>query len=268
MIFNLYKTIIKKNLFVCLLCEIYFMILAVDIGNTRTKAAVFQGSTLLDSFVFLKIELQKSVQNILNKHKNISHLVVSSVSDVERQVFISFRNDVEVHFVSHQDNFPFVNCYETPQTLGVDRMVLATGASLKYPNKNILVIDAGTCVTYDFVDEQNNYLGGAISPGLKIRYDSLHNYTARLPLLTPQIPQNLIGNSTAESIHAGIVNGLVFEIDGYIEELRAKYPKFIIILTGGDTVFLAKRLKNAIFADSNFLLECLNYTYLYKIKNG
>ena len=243
------------------------MILAVDVGNTRIKAAVFEDNTLLESFVFLKTALEKSIQNILEKYKKIAHLVVSSVSDVEKQAFIGFKDAVNIHFVSHNDKFPFVNCYETPQTLGIDRMVLAAGATLQYPHQNRLVIDAGTCVTYDFIDENDNYLGGAISPGLRLRYESLHHFTAKLPLLTLENPKRFIGKSTSESIHSGVVNGLVFEIDGYIAEIKGQYSKFIIILTGGDSVFLAKRLKNTIFANSNFLLESLNQTFQYKIKN-
>ncbi|MBF2707886.1 type III pantothenate kinase [Flavobacterium soyangense] len=243
------------------------MILAVDVGNTRIKAAVFEGTILLEVFVFMKTELEKSIQNILNKYKKISHLVVSSVSDVEKQAFISFESSVNIHFVSHKDSFPFVNCYETPQTLGIDRMVLAAGATLQFPSQNRLVIDAGTCVTYDFIDENDNYLGGAISPGLRLRYEALHNYTAKLPLLTLENPKHFTAKSTSESIHSGVVNGLVCEIDGFINQYKAQFSNFIIILTGGDTEFLAKRLKNTIFANSNFLLESLNQTFQYKIKN-
>ena len=243
------------------------MILAIDVGNTRIKAAVFEGATVLEYFVFSKNELEKKIKNILKKHKELTHLVVSSVSDLEKQAFSAFENLVKVHFVSHDDSFPFVNGYKTPQTLGIDRMVNAAGATLQFPNQNRLVIDAGTCVTYDFIDESNNYLGGAISPGLRLRYAALHNFTAKLPLLELESPEHFVGKSTPESIHSGVVNGLVHEIDGFIDEYKALYPKFIIILTGGDTVFLAKRLKNTIFANSNFLLESLNQLFQYKIKN-
>lgn len=130
-----------------------------------------------------------------------------------------------------------------------------------------MVIDAGTCVTYDFIDEENNYLGGAIAPGLRLRYEVLHNFTAKLPLLSLESPKDFIGTSTSESIHSGVVNGFAYEIDGFIDEYKARYSNFIIILTGGDTDFLAKRLKNTIFANSNFLLESLNQTFQYKIKN-
>ena len=243
------------------------MILAVDVGNTRIKAAVFEGNIFVENFVFVKNELQKNIQNILKKYKKVADLVISSVGDVEKQSFLGFENDLKVHFISHEDPFPFVNCYATPETLGIDRMVLAAGATLQFPNQNRLVIDAGTCVTFDFIDENSKYLGGAIAPGLRLRYESLHNYTAKLPLLTLEDPKDLIGKSTFESIHSGVANGLVYEIDGFIDEYSARYSNFIIILTGGDTEFLAKRLKNTIFANSNFLLESLNQTFQYKIKN-
>jgi type III pantothenate kinase len=146
-------------------------------------------------------------------------------------------------------------------------MVLATGATLQYPNQNRLVIDAGTCVTYDFISQDDVYLGGAISPGLRLRYQALNDYTAKLPLLTAEHPDYFIGNSTSNSIHSGVVNGLAYEIDGFIAHYQECYSNFIIILTGGDGEFLAKRLKNTIFANSNFLLESLNQTIQYKIKN-
>ena len=138
---------------------------------------------------------------------------------------------------------------------------------MHFPNQNRLVIDAGTCVTYDFVNTENEYLGGAISPGIRLRYESLHNYTAKLPLLTIENPESLIGNTTFDSIHSGVVNGISNEIDGFIDEYKKQYSNFIIILTGGDAEFLAKRLKNIIFANSNFLLESLNQIYLYNFKN-
>lgn len=243
------------------------MILTVDIGNTRIKCAVFEGNTQIDTFFFTKKDFQKKIENILKTHQKITHLVVASVGDVEKESFLEFKKELKVHFISHKDPFPFFNDYETPQTLGIDRMVLAAGAIFQFPNQNRLVIDAGTCVTFDFIDDENRYHGGAIAPGLRLRYESLHNFTAKLPLLTLESPKDLIGKSTSESIHSGVVNGLVYEIDGFIDEYRARYSNFIIILTGGDTDFLAKRLKNTIFANSNFLLESLNQTFQYKIKN-
>ena len=252
------------------------MLLTVDVGNTRIKAAVFEDSILLEQFAFPILEFKNTIKNILKKYNNCTDLIVASVGNLNNGDFLAFETNVKVHFVSNEFPFPFHNLYQTPKTLGIDRMVLASGAVLKYPNQNRLIIDAGTCITYDFIDENDNYLGGAISPGMQLRYKSLNNFTANLPLLDIddfnnqidlEINPNLIGNSTQNSIHSGVINGLVFEIDGFIDQYQQQYSNFIIILTGGDAEFLAKRLKNTIFANSNFLLESLSQTFQYQIKN-
>lgn len=266
--FSVYpKHFLKKiNSYLCVHKKVN-MILTVDVGNTRIKAAVFEGNSILESFVFSKNEFEEKIKKILEKFQHCSDLVVASVGKIEKQSFWAFEKELNIHFLTHEDPFPFVNKYATPKTLGIDRMVLASGATLQFPKQNRLVIDAGTCITYDFIDENDNYLGGAISPGLRLRYEALHNYTAKLPLLTFKEPEQYIGNSTSEAIHSGVANGFVYEIDGFIDEYRANFSNFIIILTGGDADFLAKRLKNTIFANSNFLLESLNQTFQYKIDN-
>lgn len=263
MIFNLSKTNNKKNLFVTLTNKNNAMLLTIDVGNTRIKAAVFEQNRLIEIFNFTKEELLEEIKNILDRFQNITDFVVASVGNVEKEQFLSFKNRVRIHFITHESKFPFTNLYSTPTTLGIDRMVLAAGAMLQFPNQNRLVIDAGTCITYDFIDTDGNYLGGAISPGIRLRYQALNDYTSKLPLLTKKQPEAFIGNSTAESIHSGVINGVTFEIDGFIEHYKTKYAKFIIILTGGDAEFLAKSLKNTIFAHSNFLLESLNQTFQY-----
>lgn len=243
------------------------MLLAIDVGNTRIKGAVYERNTLINQFVFSSLEVKNTIKNILENNPKITDLIVSSVGNENSIAFNSFSEMISIHFVSHQDIFPFQNKYATPTTLGIDRMILATGATLLFPKKNKLVIDAGTCVTYDFIDDENRYWGGAISPGLRLRYKSLHQFTSKLPLLTLEEPLNFIGNSTNQSIHSGVVNGLIHEIDGFIEQYKNKHENFTIILTGGDAEFLAKRLKNTIFANSNFLLESLNQFFQYKINN-
>ncbi len=239
------------------------MNLIVDVGNTRIKCALFENNTLLEKFIFLKNEFQNSVEKILENHKNLKNIVVASVGSIDKRDFLVFESRANLFFFSNLANFPFENLYQTPKTAGIDRLVLAAGAVLQFPNKNRLVIDVGTCVTYDFINQKNEYLGGAISPGFRLRYESLHEFTAKLPLLSLEIPENIIGNSTSESIHSGVFFGLINEIDGFIDQYKVQYSNFIIILTGGDTEILAKRLKNTIFANSNFLLESLNRTFQY-----
>jgi len=242
------------------------MLLVIDVGNTRIKAAVFEANTLLEVLIFAKEDLTDKINFILQQHDKIKAIAVASVGNLDLQALVAFENKAALHVISHQSSFPFQNLYTTPKTLGIDRMVLAAGAVLQYPRQNRLVIDAGTCITYDFIDAQNNYLGGAIAPGIKMRYEALHHYTAKLPLLLPSYPKTTIGNSTEEAIHSGVVNGVIHEIDGFIQDYKDQYAKFIIILTGGDADFLAKRLKNTIFANSNFLLESLNQTFQYNQK--
>lgn len=243
------------------------MLLAVDIGNTKIKAAVFEGATLVEKFIFDTGEASIALKKIFTAHPLATKSIVSSVGKDEHEMLLLLKQHTSLTMVTHNTGFPFENRYATPGTLGVDRMVLSAGAVLQYPGRNRLVIDAGTCITYDFVNSSGHYLGGAISPGLRLRYEALHNFTAKLPLLYPEMPQEYTGGSTAASIHSGVVNGVLYELEGFMESYRKQYQGVTIILTGGDAEFLAKRLKNTIFANSNFLLESLNQLYLYTIKN-
>jgi len=239
------------------------MLLVIDVGNTQIKAAVFEQNTLLKKEIIAYEDWQISLKKVIKKFSKISNLVVASVGKLEKSDFLTLDSGLNVYFITRESKFPFNNLYASPSTLGIDRMILASGAVLQFPKKNRLVIDAGTCITYDFIDSNDNYLGGAISPGIRLRYESLHNYTAKLPLLKKEKPFEIIGNSTLQSIHSGVINGVSFEIEGFINSVLDKNDNFIIILTGGDAVFLAERLKNTIFANPNFLLESLNQTFQY-----
>lgn len=239
------------------------MLLVIDMGNTQIKAAVFEQNTLLKKEIIAYEDWQISLKKVIKKFSEISILVVASVGKLEKIDFLTLDSGLNVYFITRDSKFPFNNLYASPSTLGIDRMILASGAVLQFPKKNRLVIDAGTCITYDFIDSNDNYLGGAISPGIRLRYESLHNYTAKLPLLKKEKPIEIVGNSTLQSIHSGVINGVSFEIEGFINSVLNKNDNFIIILTGGDAVFLAERLKNTIFANSNFLLESLNQTFQY-----
>lgn len=243
------------------------MILVIDIGNTRTKIAMFENNTISETF-FLEGEkkLDFFLKNFSSSNEKLQ-IALSSVGKLEEETLDWLKQNTDLIVITHKSSFPFKNLYATPTTLGIDRMVLSAGAVLKYPKQNRLVIDAGTCITYDFINDCDEYLGGAISPGLMLRYKSLNDYTEKLPLLKLENINYLIGNQTANSIHSGIVNGVTSEIDGIINEYQKKYPQLTIILTGGDTLFLAKRLKNVIFANSNFLLESMNTLYQYIIEN-
>ncbi len=238
------------------------MLLAIDLGNTRAKAAVFEGKRILAQVSVELLRAAPEIDAFSEKFPGITNAVCTSVGTQQ----LPMLKNVIVQQVSRDWKFPFVNLYGTPETLGIDRMVLASGAALAHPGCNTLVIDAGTCITYDFIDDCANYHGGAISPGLSMRYRALHDFTAKLPLVTPDAPGSFTGKSTREAINSGVVNGLVAELEAFMDHYRAA-GNFIIILTGGDSEFLAGRLKNRIFANPNFLLESLNRLFQYQITN-
>ena len=239
------------------------MNLIIDIGNTSTKLAVFSKNKIIYKKRTSHEELLDSINEILIKYKKIDKGIISSVGKLTFNNIEELKSKIKFLELTHKLKFPFNNLYKTPKTLGVDRLALVSASVKEFDNKNVLIIDAGTCITYDFITQENNYLGGAISPGIYTRYKSLNNLTANLPLLEPKSIKYITGNSTTQSIHSGVVNGVLFEIEGVIEEYNKKYRDLTVILTGGDSKFLSKQLKNSIFANSNFLLEGLNYILEY-----
>ncbi len=239
------------------------MNLIVDVGNTNIKLAVFRENTLLWQQKLAIDDFPKEIKKVFKKYPSIQTAIISSVGLFDEKYISVLSVFVEVHLLSHSTKIPFKNSYATPQTLGMDRVALATAAFYQNPGANTLVIDAGTCITYDMMNDYGEYLGGAISPGLRMRYSALHEYTSRLPLLEPMDFLDIIGNSTNACIHSGVLNGICREIDGVIGQYQSRFKDLTVILTGGDAQILSKRLKNTIFANSNFLLEGLNYLLEY-----
>lgn len=235
------------------------MNLIVDVGNTFVKFAVFQADTLICKVSLELSEFKKEFKKIKNEFPNLKNAIISSVGRLSKKQIEIVEEDLKVLLLSHDIELPFKNLYKTPRTLGVDRIALVSASVSQFPDNNVLIIDAGTCITYDFITNRNEYLGGAISPGIRLRYHTLHNFTANLPLLEKNQPKNIIGDSTESSIHSGVVIGIVKEIDGVIDQYKAEHQDLTVILTGGDANFLSNQLKNSIFANSNFLLEGLNY---------
>ena len=236
--------------------------LIIDAGNTRVKVFVFEEDSILFSVSSDEDSLNKNFEKIFLKY-NISKIILSSVGAMREKIALFIIGKAPVLMLSNQTKVPFVNRYKTPKTLGVDRIALMAAAANFFPKKNVLVIDAGTCITYDFLNKDNEYVGGAISLGLQMRYKALHTFTEKLPELNFKAPENLIGSDTDSSIHSGVVNGLVAEIKGVVDAYEQKYSDLTIVLTGGDTIYLSKRLKNGIFANPNFLVEGLNAILKY-----
>jgi len=239
------------------------MNLVVDIGNSSVKLAVFEKQIL----TFLRREktndLERVILEILNRFPKIEQIFVASVAAFDSSYLSKTFSSYSILFLNSKSNFPFNNLYQTPETLGTDRIALVAAAVCKYPNQNVLIVDAGTCITYDFIDAKSNYCGGAISPGIEMRYKALHYNTYGLPLLEPTKPRCFIGNSTESAIHSGVVFGVVSEIEGAVASYKSKYSDVIVILSGGDANFLCKQFKISIFAFSNFLLEGLNFLLEY-----
>ncbi|WP_339706961.1 type III pantothenate kinase [uncultured Kriegella sp.] len=239
------------------------MNLIIDVGNSSVKLAVFDGGVLIHQQQMRGEEHAGQVKEICDRYPRLERAIVAAVGELDEKMIKVLSVFCFVHMLDHKTKTPFKNSYATPHTLGADRIALAAAAFYHNQNGNTLVIDAGTCVTYDMVNDYGEYLGGSISPGLTMRYRALHEQTSNLPLLEFEEPFDFIGNSTKSSIQSGVINGICHEIDGVIDQYNSRFTDLTVILTGGDAHFLSKRLKNTIFALSNFLLEGLNHLLEY-----
>lgn len=235
------------------------MNLIIDVGNTLVKLAVFDNNVLEFKKNCVKADFLSVLNEVSVAYPKIDNVIVSSVGNFSEGELLEIKNRFKVFVLTHKDSIPFINNYSSPETLGADRIALVSAAAVQYPGKNVLIIDAGSCITYDFLNSENEYLGGAISPGVKMRYKSLNTLTEKLPLLEPKKLNKFIGSSTESSMHIGVLQGIINEIEGFVSLYKEKHKELTIILTGGDTHFLLDSLKNDIFAASNFLLEGLNY---------
>ncbi|WP_375239795.1 type III pantothenate kinase [Aurantibacter sp.] len=243
------------------------MNLIIDAGNSYVKIAVFQNNNLIfvDSVSYKSFFID--LTNVLKNHPNIKYGILSSVGAFSSNDIYEIDKRICLIEVRDKIKLPFSNLYKTINTLGKDRLALISASMINYTKENVLVIDAGTCITFDFKNKDDEYLGGAISPGINMRYNSLNYYTSSLPLLKKEVINgNYLGNSTEACMHSGVVNGVVQEIDGVVAQYKSKYKDLTVILTGGDANFLSLQLKSSIFANSNFLLEGLNYLLNYNLK--
>ena len=240
------------------------MNLVIDIGNSQIKVAVFDETILIFKDNFKTETFLSGILDVMDQYK-IEKGIISHVAQIDKQIFVSLNEIVPLIELNHETKLPFYNKYLTPKTLGVDRLALIAAASSQFPDENTLVIDAGSCITFDLLNEFGEYFGGSISPGIEMRYKAVNHYTANLPLLSKSESIPEIGNSTENAIHHGILNGVIQEIEGVIEQYKSKYQKLTVVLTGGDTIFLAKNLKSSIFAIPNFLLEGLNSILIHNI---
>lgn len=241
------------------------MNLCIDQGNSSTKVGIFNQNELIESLHFEKIGLSE-INKLFNQF-SIDSCILSSVI-IENEEFTEYLSKNTRCFIELTDKtpVPIENRYSTPETLGKDRLASVIGASFLKPESDLLVIDAGTAITYDFIDSNGVYSGGNIAPGLNIRLKSLHEFTQKLPLVKLSNESPFLGNDTNSAILSGALYGIVFEIDGYINTLKIKYPKLSTFLTGGSTFYFDTKLKSAIFAEKNLVLIGLNRILQYNVQ--
>lgn len=233
------------------------MNLIIDIGNTVAKVAVFDHSSLVE-IVYDSNRSLDCLQAVCVKYP-IEKGIVATVIDLSEQVSAQLDTlSFPLIRLDETTPLPVINLYETPETLGYDRVASVVAANEQFPDKDVLVIDAGTCITYEFVDRHGQYHGGNISPGLNMRLKALHQFTGRLPLVQPQGRLEAMGKDTETAIRAGVIKGIEYEISGYIAALKHKYPEVLVFLTGGDDFSFDTKLKSVIFADRFLVLKGLN----------
>lgn len=231
--------------------------LIIDIGNTVAKVALFDGEAIVD-IVYDSNQSLDCLLSICEKYP-VEKGIVATVIDLSERVLEQLSKfPAPLLWLNKDTKLPVINLYETPETLGYDRIAAAVGANEQFPGKDILVIDAGTCITYEFIDACAQYHGGNISPGVQMRFKALHQYTGKLPLVVSEGRLIPLGKDTDTAIRAGVLKGIEYEIQGYITALKHKYPELLVFLTGGDAFSFDTNLKSVIFADRFLVLKGLN----------
>jgi type III pantothenate kinase len=240
------------------------MNLVIDSGNSAAKVGIFDDEKLLDKLTFTVLD---DLRSFLAR-ADYSYVIVSSVKE-DADTILSMSHKAKRKFVLNAHlPLPITNLYTTPKTLGMDRLAGVCGAVQLFPGVPCLVIDAGTCITYDIIDGDRNYYGGGISPGLHMRFRAVHTFTAKLPLVSPKKPANLVGDTTESSIQSGVVNGMMAEMDGIIRLYTEKFPGLRVILCGGDAGFFENQLKASIFASPELVLLGLNSILIHNVKRS
>lgn len=229
------------------------MYLAIDIGNTSQKLALFDQNGRQCQWLRKERLTPKDLQQLFSQYP-VKAAILSSVGDEAAPLEEFLKARVPTYRLTSDLQLPVTLCYATPASLGADRIASAAGAHALFPDCNVLVVQAGTCLVTDLVTAAGQYLGGTIAPGLRMRLRALPQFTAHLPLLDPEPVNYLVGNSTTQSILSGVVNGYVCEIQGMISRYETQYPGLKVVLSGGDAPLLESSLKNSIFAAQNLVL--------------
>lgn len=239
------------------------MNLCLDFGNSLCKAAIFEKDQLIERFSFTQQQSLQAVEDILATYapeKAILSSVIHHDPEIER---VLSEKCARLVILNEHTALPIVNAYASPGSLGMDRVALAVAAQQHYPNRNCLVISLGTAITYNFITHNKFFRGGAISPGLRLRFESLNTQTDKLPLIEEIGYVQLLGYDTESSIKSGVINGIAGELNYFIEEYEQTYENLAVIITGGNLSFFENKIKKQIFADSKFLFKGLNLILNY-----
>lgn len=240
--------------------------LIIEQGNTATKIAVFDQGHMLTSSVHKEIKEHDWIP-LFEKYPLVNG-ILSSVTEYDNRLIEGIANRLSTFYrLDEPLRLPINVLYKTPETLGKDRLAAVVAANYLQPHKDVLIIDAGTAITYDVVESSGSFVGGNISPGMTTRFHALHQFTKRLPLVTETKEVPVLGTTTETAIMAGVVNGIVYEMDGYIADLRCVYPELFVFLTGGHSFYFERRLKNTIFAAINLVLIGLNRILEYNVES-
>jgi type III pantothenate kinase len=226
-----------------------------DFGNSRLKAAVFVNGELKET-ASLKNDNLANIEELLQKYQP-QKSILSSVINHPAAIEELLGSKTKFHKLSHLTKVNFTTPVGKPESIGADRLALSAAAVHFYPNQHNLIIATGTCITYNFINQYHQFIGGSISPGMDMRFKALQTFTAKLPLVEAKWNFPLLGYDTETNILSGVLAGMAYEIDGFIDAYKAKYENFNVVLTGGNTEHFARRLKNRIFADPNFLFKGL-----------
>ena len=231
------------------------MKLIIDIGNTKTKIALFSEKKIISKKIIEQCTFELVKEFVSDKE--ITSSIISSVKDLDQDI-LNISNYYKSVLLNYKTSLPIKSLYKTPKTLGNDRIALVTAANFLYKNKDVIIIDAGTCITIDFLNKNAEYLGGRISPGISMRFQSLNTFTDKLPLNKLEKSTSFFGNDTDSAINSGVQRGVLSELDQIIYEYNELNPNAIVILCGGDAFYLQKELKSTIFVNQNLVLIGLN----------
>jgi type III pantothenate kinase len=243
------------------------MNLILDFGNTQKKIALFdsEGLILVESHEAITKDI---IVRFIDAHPGITSCILSSVVRHSPEITGFLRKKMLFFELDENTPIPLRNRYETRKSQGRDRIAAAVGGAYSFPGKNVLVINAGTALTFDLVTENGDYLGGSISPGMQMRFNALHTFTEKLPLLFYQEHAELVGSTTQMSILSGVIHGIVAEIEGISQRYMERFPDLKIILSGGDSIYLVNRLKISIFALPNIVIHGLQQILAFNVNKA